>query len=80
MTVRPGLDGVVKLGAWIPVEVQVANTGADVTGEIQIQVDGIENRGVFNRPPIIFSIQHAGRTSPAVEQAIRARGVPARSG
>jgi hypothetical protein len=51
---RPGLDGVVKLGSWFPVEVQVANVGPDVSGEIQIQVDGIDNRGAFNRPPIIY--------------------------
>lgn len=54
MTVRPGLDGVVKLGAWFPVEVLVANVGPDVTGEIQIQVDGVDNRGAFNRPPVIY--------------------------
>ena len=55
MTVRPGLDGIVKLGAWFPVEVQVANTGADVEGEIRIKVDGLDNRGAFNRPPVIYS-------------------------
>jgi hypothetical protein len=56
MTVRPGLDGVVKLGAWSPVEVQVANTGADLDGEIQIKIDGLDNRGSFNRPPIVYSV------------------------
>lgn len=55
MTVRPGLDGIVKLGAWFPVEVQVANTGADVEGEIQIKVDGLDNRGAFSRPPVVYS-------------------------
>jgi hypothetical protein len=55
MTVRPGLDGIVKLGAWFPVEVQLANTGADVEGEIRIKVDGLDNRGAFNRPPVIYS-------------------------
>jgi hypothetical protein len=55
MTVRPGLDGVVKLGAWFPVEVTVANAGADVAGEIQVTVDGIENRGAFNRPAMVYA-------------------------
>lgn len=54
MTVRPGLDGMVKLGVWFPIEVQVSNTGADVAGEIQVQVDGIENRGAFNRPAVVY--------------------------
>src|SRR5262249_45235452 len=51
----PGLDGMVKLGSWFPVEVQLANTGPDLTGEVQVQVDGIDNRGAFNRPPIVYS-------------------------
>jgi hypothetical protein len=55
MTVRPGLDGVVKLGAWFPVEVTVANAGADVSGEIQVTVDGIDNRGAFNRPAMVYA-------------------------
>src|SRR3954468_18247438 len=55
MTVRPGLDGVVKLGAWFPVEVTVANAGADVSGEVQVTVDGIENRGAFNRPAMVYA-------------------------
>jgi hypothetical protein len=56
MTVRPGLDGIVKLGAWFPVEVQVANTGQDLDGEIQIKIDGVDNRGSFNRPPVVYSV------------------------
>src|SRR5215210_1635256 len=59
MTVPPGLDGVVKLGAWFPVEVTVANAGPDVSGEIQVTVDGIDNRGAFNRPAMVY-------TAPAV--------------
>src|SRR5215217_1363410 len=55
MTVRPGLDGVVKLGVWFPVEVTVANAGADVSGEVQVTVDGIDNRGAFNRPAMIYA-------------------------
>ena len=55
LSVRPGFDGIVKLGAWFPVEVQVANTGPDVDGEIQVQVDGVDNRGAFNRPAIVYS-------------------------
>jgi len=59
MTMRPGLDGVVKLGSWFPVEVNVANAGEGLTGEIQVQVDGVDNRGAFNRPHMLY-------TAPAV--------------
>ncbi|HEY3082706.1 MAG TPA: hypothetical protein VGM69_22695 [Chloroflexota bacterium] len=56
MSVRPGHDGVAKLGTWFPVEVQIANTGADLDGEIQIKIDGLDNRGSFNRPPVVYSV------------------------
>ncbi len=36
MTVRPGLEGQGRIGAWLPVEVTVSNTGPDLNGEIQI--------------------------------------------
>ena len=55
VTVRPGLDGMIKLGTWFPVEIQVANTGPDIIGDVQVQIDGIENRGAFSRPPIIYN-------------------------
>jgi hypothetical protein len=55
MSVRPGLDGMVKLGHWIPVEVQISNAGTDISGRIEIQVDGIDNRGAFNRPAVVYS-------------------------
>lgn len=55
LSVRPGLDGMVKLGTWFPVEVQIGNSGADLTGEVQVQIDGVDNRGIFNRPPIVYS-------------------------
>ncbi len=55
VTVRPGLDGMIKLGTWFPVEIQVANTGPDMVGEVQVQIDGVENRGAFSRPPVIYN-------------------------
>ena len=55
LSVRPGLDGMVKLGTWFPVEVQIANSGADLNGEVQVQVEGVDNRGIFNRPPVVYS-------------------------
>jgi len=56
MTVRPGFDGVAKLGAWFPIEVRVANAGDEVTGEVQVTIEGIENRGSFNRPPVLYTV------------------------
>lgn len=55
VTVRPGLDGMIKLGTWFPVEMQVANTGPDIVGDVQVQIDGIDNRAAFNRPSIIYN-------------------------
>ncbi|MBI2941241.1 MAG: hypothetical protein HYY04_12465 [Chloroflexi bacterium] len=56
MAVRPGFAGVVKLGSWVPVEVELQNAGPEVVGEVQIQVEGRTGRAGFNRPPVTYSV------------------------
>jgi hypothetical protein len=54
LAVRPGFGGAVKVGTWVPVELEIQNTGAATSGEVQVQVDAQTNRGTFNRPPVIY--------------------------
>lgn len=56
MAVRPGFSGAAKIGTWVPVEVELQNTGSEVTGEVQIRVEGQTNRSSFNRPPVTYSV------------------------
>lgn len=57
MQVRAGFDGLGKVGGWVPVEVELRNDGADLSGEIQIQVqETTSNRGTYTRPPTIYSV------------------------
>lgn len=55
MAVRPGFGGAAKLGTWVPVEVELSNAGPELSGEVQIVVEGQTNRGAFNRPPVTYS-------------------------
>ncbi len=38
ISVRPGYDGMVRQGTWIPVEVDLANPGASISGQVQISI------------------------------------------
>lgn len=55
MSIRPGLDGLVRLGTWLPVELEVSNRGADVSGSLELQVEGTNDRGSFNSPAVSHS-------------------------
>ncbi len=55
LSARAGFGGAVKVGTWVPVELEIQNAGAATTGEVQVQADGQSARGYFNRPPIVYS-------------------------
>ncbi|MBN1430155.1 MAG: hypothetical protein JXB07_17430 [Anaerolineae bacterium] len=52
LDVRVGFDGYVQSGAWVPVTVVASNTGADVSGELRIQVDALTGGRTFYTYPI----------------------------
>ncbi|HEU0166760.1 MAG TPA: hypothetical protein VFS62_03210, partial [Chloroflexota bacterium] len=61
MTVQLGFAGQAKIGDWLPVTVQVSNSGASVTGELQIVVDDEagntqRNRTLNARPPTVYTV------------------------
>ncbi|MHB8620100.1 MAG: hypothetical protein ACYDAG_11120, partial [Chloroflexota bacterium] len=61
ITVRPGFDGMGKVGDWLPVTVQVSNDGPNVRGRLQVEVDdnttpGSRFRGFGFRPPTIYTV------------------------
>jgi len=84
LAVRPGFGGAVKLGTWVPVELEIQNAGAATVGEVQVQVDGQTNRGYYNRPPIVYrqSVELPSRARkrltmdvfvPSVDEKLRAQ-------
>src|SRR5579884_3928652 len=38
VTVRPGFDGMVRPGSWAPVDIDLANAGPNVSGNVEISV------------------------------------------
>ncbi len=51
MTVRVGFDGYVQTETWTPVFVTASNDGADISGELRVEVDGISGMPtVYTRP------------------------------
>lgn len=51
MTVRVGFDGYVQTEAWTPVFITASNDGADISGELHIEVDGISGVSTtYSRP------------------------------
>jgi hypothetical protein len=49
MEARPAFDGVFKYGEWLPIWVEVSNSGADVDAELRVQVSG-QSAMVFTAP------------------------------
>ena len=50
LAVLPGFDGHVKLGAWTPVTVVIANRGKKTSGELSIEGRGTYRRPMFSTP------------------------------
>src|SRR5258708_4013633 len=38
VTVRPGFDGQIRPGTWAPVEINLANSGPNVSGNVELSV------------------------------------------
>jgi hypothetical protein len=58
ITVRTGFDGMVRPGTWIPVEVNLANAGPNVSGNVELSVQ--------RRPPS----QNGSSGSPSVDYSV----------
>jgi hypothetical protein len=50
MTALAAFDGYFKYGEWLPVFVELENQGADVDGDVRIQVTGSQGTLVFDAP------------------------------
>lgn len=59
ISVLPGLGGAIKPGNWAPVEVDIANEGRDITGQIQISFENQVSPSFFSPPPVVY-------TTPAI--------------
>lgn len=58
VTVRTGFDGMVRPGTWIPVEVNLANAGPNVSGDVELSVQ--------RRPPT----QNGSGAGPSVDYSV----------
>jgi hypothetical protein len=56
MSARAGLDGVARVGTWVPLEVELTNGGDDLQGEIQVRVEDARRQGVYGRAPTVYSL------------------------
>src|SRR4051812_13951899 len=56
ISARAGLDGTARIGSWIPVQVELANQGDDLSGEVQVKVEDARRQGVYGRAPTIYSL------------------------
>src|SRR5579884_24709 len=56
MNARAGLDGIARVGAWVPVEVEFTNQGDDVEGEVQVRVEDARRQGVYGRAPTVYTL------------------------
>jgi len=56
MAVRVGYGGVAKLGAWAPVQVDVANEGPDLAGRVEVTFENTGQPAVFSPTPTIYSV------------------------
>jgi hypothetical protein len=50
MNARPAFDGNFKYGEWLPVMVEMENSGPDLDGEVQVRVTGRGAASVFSTP------------------------------
>ena len=55
MSVRPGFDGLVRVGSWLPLELVISNKGPDISGELEVLVDGTRDLSTFDTPPVVQS-------------------------
>lgn len=55
MEVRVGFGGEARLGAWVPVQVDVANDGRDLAGRIEVQFESTGPSGLFGQTPSVYS-------------------------
>ena len=56
MDVQVGYSGAVRLGAWVPVQVNVANDGADLAGRVEVQFETGASTTFLGPPPTVYSI------------------------
>ena len=56
MDVQVGYGGAVRMGAWVPVQVNVANDGSDLAGRVEVQFEVGTPAPIFGPPPSIYSI------------------------
>ncbi len=56
MDVRAGFDGAGRAGGWVPLEVDLANEGSELRGEIQVVVQQGGGRSTFTPVPTTFTL------------------------
>ncbi|HEV7213535.1 MAG TPA: hypothetical protein VGP33_00310, partial [Chloroflexota bacterium] len=56
MDVQVGYGGSVRMGAWVPVQVNVANDGPDLAGRVEVQFEAGTPAPIFGPPPTVYSI------------------------
>jgi hypothetical protein len=56
MDARAGFDGAVRLGGWVPVEVELVNEGGEVQAEVQVTVQRSGGRSTYTFVPTTFSL------------------------
>jgi hypothetical protein len=56
MDVQVGYSGAVRLGAWVPVQVNVANDGPDLAGRVEVQFETGSTPVFYGPPPTVYSI------------------------
>lgn len=54
MDVQVGYAGAARLGSWAPVQINVANDGADLVGRVEVQFES-GTAAAFGPPPTIYS-------------------------
>jgi hypothetical protein len=64
LSLRVGYHGVVKSGQWMPVSIDVGNSGADFQGTIEIQPPDGSSPGIFNPGPQTASVYSLSLTLP----------------
>jgi hypothetical protein len=55
MDVRVGYNGAARLGAWVPIQVTVANDGQDLAGRVEVQFEAGSPAIAFGPAPTVYS-------------------------
>src|SRR5919205_819480 len=56
MDVRAGFDGAGRVGGWVPLDIQLANEGAELRAEVQVVIQQGGGRSTYTLVPTTFSL------------------------